>query len=63
MTKPENDADLSQLVFNVQKLASQLDAITRERGISGLANKLADITAATREAEWRCNDIIYGRAK
>jgi hypothetical protein len=61
MTRPENDAELSARVVEVQKIASQLDAITREKGISGLANKLADLTAATREAEWRAEKIMGGK--
>lgn len=61
--RPENDPTLTAQVLAVQKLAATLDKVTRERGVWGVADVLANITAATREAEWRCNDIIYGRAK
>lgn len=58
MHRPENDVDLPQLLRNVQKLSASLDVVTRERGVRGVADCLANITAATREAEWRCNDIL-----
>jgi hypothetical protein len=58
MTKPENDAELSQLVVNVQHIASGLDAVTRERGIGGLANELSTLYAAVREADWRAHEIM-----
>ena len=58
MTKPENDAELTQHILKAQRLAASLDKVTRERGILGVAWELANLTAAVREAEWRCRDII-----
>ena len=58
MTKPENDSELSQLTVDVQHLAGTLDAVTRERGIRGVADVLANIQAKAREAEWRCNKLM-----
>ena len=58
MTKPENDAELSQLVVNVQHIAASMDAVMRERGVRGAADALANIQAQAREAEWRCNKLM-----
>lgn len=57
MTKPENDAELSQMVVNIQHLAAKLDSVTRERGLRGVEETLADLTAAVRDADWRCQTI------
>jgi len=62
MTKPENDAELSQRVVNIEHLAGELDRVTRERGVRGVADHLAKIQEQAREAEWRCNDLM-GRAE
>lgn len=56
--RPENDSILAERVIQVQQLALSLDRVIRERGVVGLANELSKLTAATREAEWRCNSII-----
>lgn len=61
--RPENDSELTARVIAVQSLAASLDRITREKGISGISEVLANITAATREAEWRCNDILREKEK
>lgn len=45
-------------MIEVQKLAASLDRVTRDKGVRGVAEVLADITAKTREAEWRCNDLL-----
>lgn len=60
MHRPENDSELTSRVMEVQSLAASLDQITREKGIRGVAEVLTRITAATREAEWRCNDLMKG---
>lgn len=57
MTKPENDAELAQLVVNVQHIAASLDSVTRERGIKGLAHELSNLYAEVRKADWRAQEI------
>ena len=56
--RPENDPELSALISKVQKLAASLDEVTRNRGVPGVAWVAANITAANREVEWKCRDIM-----
>ena len=60
MTRPENDIALATLLLKVQKLAAGLDIGTPQMGVRGVADQLANIQSAAREAEWRCNDILKG---
>ena len=58
--RPQNDSQLPQMILDIQKLAASLDIVTRDCGIRGIAEKLADIQFAARKAEFRCNDILKG---
>lgn len=55
--RTENDVLLPQLIRNVQKLVAKYDQVSREKGLSGIEEIAADITAANREVEWRCQEI------
>lgn len=55
--------ELTRWSIAVQRLAASLDRVTRERGVLGIADVAADITAANRELEWRCNHIIRSHMK
>lgn len=57
MRRPENDVLLPQLIRDVQKLAASLDQVARERGLRGIEEVAADITAANRKVEWRCQEL------
>lgn len=61
MRRPENDAQLAGWAIAVQKLASSLDQVTRDKGVRGVAEVWANITAVAREGEWRCNKILENK--
>lgn len=56
--REENDINLTEHSRAVQKLAGTIDQVAREKGVRGLANLFANIQKHSREAEWRCNDLM-----